>query len=268
MLQSTYTTILSDFSRVIIKPKDKNYSGALNPIHRELTEKFGQSYNLFDHFEINDRLLDFYKSLKANYSINLFTTDIIQNHPQIRPELEGVFENIFAANDLGLNKKEPAAYLFLCKKMDVRPASVIYIDDQLGNIEAAKAAGEKDKDQFTLLKKEHDELTEKVTEQVKAIADAKLKQFVSELESEKLCSPAMKQYVELLFGEDKKVYSIENKDGKKEDLSKEEVFKTLLKLHSKASEVNLDESSEEGESGGDIDAQDAKIKKYAKEFPR
>lgn len=136
-----YTTILSDFSRVIIKPKDKSYSGALNPVHREMTAKFGEQYDVFEYFELNKRLLDFYQSLKAKYSVNLFTTDIIQNHPLVRPQLELVFENIFSANDYKLNKKDPLAYLFVADKLKTQPENVIYIDDQVGNIEAAKEAG-------------------------------------------------------------------------------------------------------------------------------
>lgn len=136
-----YTTILSDFSRVIIKAKDKSYLGALNPVHRELTAKFGEQYDVFEYFELNTKLLDFYKSLKSKYSLNLFTTDVIQNHPLVRPQLELVFENIFSANDHNLHKKDSAAYLFVVDKLKTQPENVIYIDDQMGNIEAAKKAG-------------------------------------------------------------------------------------------------------------------------------
>lgn len=136
-----YTTILSDFSRVIIKPKDRNYTGGLNPVHRNLTEKLGQNYNPFEYFELNENLLNFYSSLKEEYSVNLFTTDIIQNHPSIRPRLESIFENIFAANDYGLNKKDPTAYSFIADKLGKRPKEIIYIDDQGENVTASQEAG-------------------------------------------------------------------------------------------------------------------------------
>jgi FMN phosphatase YigB (HAD superfamily) len=136
-----YSTILSDFSRVIIKPKDKDYAGALNAIHRALTRKFGEKYNMFEYFEINEKLIDFYASLKEDYSVNRFTTDMIQNHPLIRPRLESVFSNIFAANDYGLSKKDPSAYSFIADKLAVKLEQVIYIDDQEANAEAARRAG-------------------------------------------------------------------------------------------------------------------------------
>lgn len=136
-----YTTIISDFSRVIIKPIDKGYLGGLNAFHRELIEKFGERYNIFEYFEVNNKLLDFYLFIKTKYSVNLFTTDIIQNHPLLRPKLDDAFGNIFAANDHGLNKKDPTAYLFIADKLKTSPQNIIYIDDQMSNIEAATSAG-------------------------------------------------------------------------------------------------------------------------------
>ena len=139
-----YTNILSDFSRVIIKPMDKSYTvGALNPIHRELVAKYGEDYDPTPYFELNEELLGFYGSLKERYAIDLFTTDIIQNHPLIRPRLESVFTNIFSANDLGLDKKESAAYSFIADKLQVPTGQIIYIDDSVGNTAAANAAGMK-----------------------------------------------------------------------------------------------------------------------------
>jgi FMN phosphatase YigB (HAD superfamily) len=141
MRTTIFKTLLSDFSRVILFPKDTLYLGGLNAVHRELQTSLGEEYNLFEHFVLNQDLLHFYASLHPQYSVNLFTTDIIQNHPLLRPKLEIVFENIFAANDYGLDKKNPTAYSFIAEKLAVLPEEVVFIDDQEGNIEAAKQAG-------------------------------------------------------------------------------------------------------------------------------
>jgi len=139
-----YTNILSDFSRVIIKPVDKTYTvGPLNPIHRELVAQHGEDYDPSPYFELNEELLNFYSSLKGKYAIDLFTTDIIQNHPRIRPRLESVFSNIFSANELGLDKKKSTSYAFIADKLHVPPEHIIYIDDSVGNTVAAHAAGMK-----------------------------------------------------------------------------------------------------------------------------
>ena len=77
------TTILSDFSRVILNPKDKNYKGTLNGLNKELLEK-EVKYLFFNYFEFNKEILNLYIQLKEKYSINVFTTGTIQNRLEIR----------------------------------------------------------------------------------------------------------------------------------------------------------------------------------------
>ncbi|MEK7509916.1 MAG: HAD-IA family hydrolase [Patescibacteria group bacterium] len=133
-------SILSDFSRTVLHPQDKGYTGGLNVLHKKFIEELGEKYHVLDHFAFNTELLDFYRSL-TDVSVSLFTTDIIQNHPHIRPKLEAVFENIFAANDLRVSKKDPAAYVLISKKLNTNPSNIVYIDDQHANNEAARTAG-------------------------------------------------------------------------------------------------------------------------------
>ncbi|MDP4001066.1 MAG: HAD-IA family hydrolase [bacterium] len=135
------TALLSDFSRVLLRPKNMAYAAGLNALHKKLTGESNGTYQIFDYFEFNEELLDFYKSLKGKYPISLFTTDIIQNHPEIRARLEPIFDHIFAANDLGLSKKDSQAYIFIANKLHLDPHEIVYIDDQPGNVEAANEAG-------------------------------------------------------------------------------------------------------------------------------
>ena len=135
------TALLSDFSRVLLVPRDRAYIGGLNALHKRLLAELKGTYQILDYYELNEELLDFYKSLKAKYPVNLFTTDIIQNHPEIRARLKPVFDYIFAANDLGLSKKDPQAYIFIANKLHLDPHEIVYVDDQLTNVEAANKAG-------------------------------------------------------------------------------------------------------------------------------
>lgn len=135
-----YSTLLSDFSRVLLFPKDTAYTGGLNALHKQLKEKLGDNYRPLDYFEFNTELLDFYKSLKNRYSLNILTTDVIQNHHDIRRHLDGLFKNVFSASELGLEKTEPGSYLFIAKRLNVKPETVVYIDDQITNVNAAEAA--------------------------------------------------------------------------------------------------------------------------------
>lgn len=134
------TTILSDFSRVILNPKDKNYRGTLNGLHKELLEE-NIEYSFFDYFEFNRDILNLYMQLKSKYSVNIFTTGTIQNRIEVKKEIDQIFEKIFAAGELGLSKKDPDAYLFIANKLKKKPEEIVFIDDQKENIDSAKNAG-------------------------------------------------------------------------------------------------------------------------------
>lgn len=113
------------------------------------------------------------------------------------------------------------------------------------------------------LKKHQVEAAARTAEAQKQAAEAEIDKTLTELSSEKLVTPAMKPYVRALLGEEKKEYSIKVKDEEKK-LSKAELLKEALKLHSAATEVNFEESSEEGDeqaNKGD-GALNEKIEKY------
>lgn len=132
-------TLLFDFSRVLLHPTDKTYSGSLNNLHREL--KDNESYYLFNYFELNEELLEFLKTLKGRYELCIFTTDIIQNDPLIREKIDPIFKKIYSANELGITKKDPESYKFIAKNLGVKPEEIFFTDDTERNIEAAEETG-------------------------------------------------------------------------------------------------------------------------------
>lgn len=135
------STILSDFSRVLLFPVDRNYSGGLNALNKQLIEKLGIEHPFFSYFELNSELLEFYKQLKNKCSVNIFTSDTIQDRPEVKEIINPIFSKIFSAKDYGLSKKDAASYSFLADKLGKKPNEILYIDDQLDNINAAKVAG-------------------------------------------------------------------------------------------------------------------------------
>ncbi len=134
------TTILSDFSRVILNSKDKNYKGTLNGLHKELLEEH-TNYHFFDYFEFNNEVLNLYRKLKTKYSMNVFTTGTIQNRREVRQIIDPIFEHIYTTKDFGLNKRQVESYLFVAKKLNKKSNEILFIDDQIDNIQAAKKAG-------------------------------------------------------------------------------------------------------------------------------
>lgn len=99
------------------------------------------------------------------------------------------------------------------------------------------------------------------------LASEKLNREIEGLQSEKLVTPAMKEYVREFLSEDKKEYSVKLKDKDEKKFTKVALFKEILKLHAAGSSVNLDEDSEAGrvENKNKEDELDVKINQYAKE---
>lgn len=131
--------ILFDFSRTLIHPKPISFTGKLNDLYREASSK--QDFNFYNQFSLNQELLDFIKTLKDKYTLAIYTTDVIQNDPAIKPNLDEIFDFVFAANDLNIGKREPAGYLVIAKKLKVSPEDILFVDDLPANVGAAQKAG-------------------------------------------------------------------------------------------------------------------------------
>lgn len=131
--------IITDFSRVLLFPTDETYLGSLNGLHKQLSQE--PNYNILDNFKINTELLDFYGSLKGRVNLYIFTSETIQDDPAFQQSIKPVFDSIFSAAKLGINKKEFSAYEALLKEINLKPYEVLYVDDAEVNILAAKEAG-------------------------------------------------------------------------------------------------------------------------------
>jgi HAD superfamily hydrolase (TIGR01509 family) len=129
--------LVTDVSRVLLFPKDKNYTGSLNSLHKQLAED--PKYKLFDHFEVNTELLDFYTSLKDELTLYIFTSETIQDAPELQPYWR-VFAKIFSAQNMKTDKKDSLAYQMIAQDIQREPTEMLYIDDSIQNIDAANAA--------------------------------------------------------------------------------------------------------------------------------
>lgn len=148
--------ILFDFSRVLLFPQDADYTGSLNGLYKE---KLSQpNFNFFDYFKINSELLEYLKKHKSNFELYMFTSESIQNAPELEPYLKPLFTNIFSALDLGYGKVDPQAYSKIAEILDSEPNEITFIDDTQQNIDAAKEAGLK-----TILYTLNDELVKSIS---------------------------------------------------------------------------------------------------------
>jgi len=131
--------LLLDFSRTLLFPKEAEYKGDLNPLHKELSQK--DSYNFLDYFELNNDLLKFLKGLKDKYKIYIFTSGSIQNVSEIKEKLDEVFDGIYSSEDIGFSKRDPKAYDYIAKELGVKPWEIVFVDDSESNLEVARSVG-------------------------------------------------------------------------------------------------------------------------------
>ena len=131
--------LLFDFSRTLIHPKPISFIGKLNDLYKEVSSS--KEFNFSNHFKLNQEILNFISSLRKKYTLAIYTTDILQNDPAVKPTLEEIFHHIFAANDLSINKREPEGYFVIAKKLEVSPEEILFVDDLMANITAAHKAG-------------------------------------------------------------------------------------------------------------------------------
>lgn len=132
--------VLFDFSRVILFPRDKEYQGGLNELHRELSQK--PNYQFLNHFKLNKELVQFLiKQVKGKLPIYLFTFGTIQNEPDIAENTRALFRKVYLAEKLNLNKENSRSFRYIAKDIGVRPQEILFIDDKKVNVGAAQRAG-------------------------------------------------------------------------------------------------------------------------------
>ncbi len=134
------SAFLFDFSRVLLHTKESSYAGKLNDLYR--AERSKPTFQFFDFFSLDGELLDWLAQRKNRVTLGLYTSEVIQNDQSILPMLQNVFgENIFSGGELGLSKAKSQDYLTVASKLSVEPDSIVFVDDNMGNVKAAHDAG-------------------------------------------------------------------------------------------------------------------------------
>jgi len=131
-------TYLFDFSKVLLFSNDLDYSGDLNPRYKQL--KDAPNFLFFDHFRLNQEIIEYLTSKATDSKFYIFTSGSIQNAPELEGKLS-VFREIFSAEELGLHKKESSSYTEIVRLLRKPAQEVTFIDDSPENISAAAVAG-------------------------------------------------------------------------------------------------------------------------------
>ena len=132
--------ILSDFSGTILFLKDKDSKDGLNALHERLKDNV--DYDIWDHFVLGEDILNFHKNIASQVDVYIFTTRYIQEWPPLKEKMAGIFKDVFSTARLNLlPKTDSQVYTMLADKIGVKPNEIIFIDDRVEHVAAAKEAG-------------------------------------------------------------------------------------------------------------------------------
>lgn len=131
--------IVSDLGEVLVFAKDKTYTGRLTKLHTELRSH--STYEPLSTFEINQTLLDSFLPYKSACQFHIFTAGLIHLVPEIWERLAVVFDDALTEEEIGSAKSQPQAFIDLAVKLHCEPAEILFIDDKLQNVVAAREAG-------------------------------------------------------------------------------------------------------------------------------
>lgn len=144
--------LLFDFNRVLLFPKRSIPVDMILSMTAHLAKKKAGSDNLFTHhmldfdhyFEFNEPLIQYLQTLKDEFQIpiHVYTNSTHSIHaPKAQSVIEPLVDHIFLAKNLGKPKDLPASYLYVAEELEAKPEELLFIDDTLGNVEAASQAG-------------------------------------------------------------------------------------------------------------------------------
>ena len=131
--------LLFDFARVLLFPKDKSYLGKLNDLYKSI--KDSSDFEFESKFNFNEELIKYLESIRNKFRLVMFTSEIIQNDPVVVKKLDGVFEDIISAKEIGFSKSDPDAYRFIANKLGCKLNEILFIDDWEANVKCAESVG-------------------------------------------------------------------------------------------------------------------------------
>lgn len=152
-----FAEIKESIRRLDLADKLKNNPDELffkNPAHKYLVEKtfqlrfiepqfYGESFT-----PIAEGVALLEKCAKAGHEMAILSNWSAESFPYLKfsQKTEAIFkhfkpEHIFVSGNMKVAKPYPQAYAYVIEKMQASPEDFIFIDDQIKNIEAARAVG-------------------------------------------------------------------------------------------------------------------------------
>ena len=92
--------------------------------------------------EVNQAVLELVREARKHVPVGLLTNGTTRLAADLeRLGITNEFDQIFNSCELGVAKPDLAVYEMVCAKLGVEPASVFFVDDSPGHVDAAREAG-------------------------------------------------------------------------------------------------------------------------------
>lgn len=133
--------IISDVWHVLFFPKDFELRGHSDEVRAKI--KNGGTADFFATYFINQELLDYLGHLKKeqHLTLALFSSGTMYKEPQLQPLLSPLFDHAYCSGEIGFQKSNPDSYQYLSEQLSTPLSAMLFIDDSMRNIEAAREAG-------------------------------------------------------------------------------------------------------------------------------
>ena len=91
------------------------------------------------HWEVVHRIRD----LRGQVRLGLLTNNVKEfgEHWRATFPIDELFEVIVDSSHVGMRKPEPEIYLLTCSQLEIEPTEAVFVDDNIDNVEAARALG-------------------------------------------------------------------------------------------------------------------------------
>ena len=115
--------------------------GSLLGLDEEQSLQLGEDF--FREGELNTELLAFARQLRPNYQLGILSNAWRSTRNDLTDKLGlgELFKPLIISAEEGVAKPDPRIYQIAIERLDRQPAEVVFLDDQLENVEAARHFG-------------------------------------------------------------------------------------------------------------------------------
>jgi HAD superfamily hydrolase (TIGR01509 family) len=137
---SSETAQKASMGKIKVKLHWQAVGDALGIPHEEMPVFLEQYWSADD---VNWKLLDIIRELRPKYKVGLLSNawDDLRQTMHDRWGMDSLFDEMIISAEVGIVKPDPRIFHLAAERLDVSPGEMVFIDDMLINVEAARKEG-------------------------------------------------------------------------------------------------------------------------------